>query len=512
MHDRLYASTRYKRAPIVHPQIVERLMRRLNFVAATLLAASCVLMVAAPAQSQTQTDPATAMAADEAYRAALDAYLYFYPLVTMDLTRRQATHTAAGQAPGRGPINTFTHSRTLPDADYKDVVRPSFDMLPSTAWLDLSEGPIVISVPDTKGRYYALSLVDMWTDVFAVIGKRTTGTGRANYAIVPPGWSGTIPQGMRRLDATTAMVWANVRIQANSPIDYKIVHGLQDGFLITPLALWNRPSQSFQIKSDPGLDPHTPPLDQVEKMPAEVFFNYAAELSRKHPPHATDQPMLARLRRLNFNYGQQLNFSKLDRTAQQVLRRAARDANQIMHDKRRNIAPVRNGWQMDTDLAGVYGNAYLKRAINAQTRLGEGLPEDVVTLLLLNDANGEPLDGSQRYVLRFEPDEFPPASALWSLTMYDAQGFQSANALNRFSLGQRNSLNYNPDGSLELYLQHDDPGPADRANWLPAPQGPLSVTLRIYDAHPSVLHGEWTPPAVTRVDADLHDNHNSKQL
>jgi hypothetical protein len=160
-----------------------------------------------------------------------------------------------------------------------------------------------------------------------------------------------------------------------------------------------------------------------------------------------------------------------------------------MYEKMRNIAPVRNGWQMTTDIAGVYGNAYLTRAISAQTRLGEGLPEDTVTLLLLSDAQGEALDGSQRYTLRVEPDEFPRASALWSLTMYDAQGFQVANTLNRFSLGQRDPLNY-------------DPGPGDRANWLPAPIGPLSIALRIYDPHPSVLHGEWTPPAVTRVELD----------
>lgn len=477
-------------------------MRRLNFVAATLLATSCVLMSVTPVHAQSQADPATKMAADEAYRAALDAYWYFYPLVTMDLTRRQATSGAATKQAGRGPVNTFVHGRTLPDEDYKDVVRPSFDMLPSTAWLDLSEGPVVISVPDTKGRYYALSLVDMWTDVFAVIGKRTTGTGRANYAIVPPGWSGTIPQGMRRLDATTPVVWANARIQANSPTDYKTVHAIQDGFLITPLSQWNRPPQSFQVKSDPGLDALTPPMEQIQKMTADVFFNYAAELSRKHPPHATDQPMLARLKRLNFNYGQQLNFSKLDGSTQQVLRRAARAGNQTMHEKMRNIAPVRNGWQMTTEIAGVYGNAYLTRAISAQTRLGEGLPEDTVTLLLLSDAQGEAMDGSQRYTLRFEPDEFPPASALWSLTMYDAHGFQVANTLNRFSLSQRDPLNYNPDGSLEIYVQHDDPGPGDRANWLPAPIGPLSIALRIYDPHPSVLHGEWTPPAVTRVELD----------
>lgn len=473
-------------------------MRRLNNAAVALLTVLCLALSAIASPARAQPSPVESLNAEDAYRAALDAYLYFYPLITMDLSRRQATNVNAGVAPGRGPANTFVHARNLPTSDYKDVVRPNFDMLRSSAWLDLSGGPVVISVPDTNGRHYVLSLLDMWTDVFAVLGKRTTGTGRANYAVVPPGWTGTLPSSMRRIDATTPMVWVDGLIQTNGPSEYKTVHTLQDGFLITPLAQWNQPSQSFGLKADPTIDMHTPPLEQVDKMSAEAFFTYAAELSRKHPPHATDQPMLARLRRIGINYGQQLNFSKLDYTTQQALRRAVREGRQYMHDKLPTMEREVNGWQMDTSSIGVYGNFYLKRAITARTRLGAPLPEDSVALVLLTDADGEPLDGEHDYVLRFEHDNLPPAGTLWSLSMYDEQGFQSANPLNRYALGDRDPISYNPDGSLELYLQRAAPGPNDQANWLPTPSGPLGVTLRIYTPQPSVLSGEWTPPTVVR--------------
>ena len=151
----------------------------------------------------------------EASDIAVEAYVFLYPLVMMDTSRRQAVNIEAGKVFGRGPMNAFTHVPTFPPADFRDVVRPNFDTLYSIAWLDLTIEPVVVTVPDTYGRYYMLPMLDMWTDVFACPGKRTTGTGEGQFAVVPPGWSGWLPNGVQRIDAPTRYVWVIGRTQTN---------------------------------------------------------------------------------------------------------------------------------------------------------------------------------------------------------------------------------------------------------------------------------------------------------
>ncbi len=137
----------------------------------------------------------------------------------MDVTRRQATSVEAGKVLGRAPMNTFMQIPTFPPAEFRDVVRPNFDTLYSIAWLDLTKEPTIVSAPDTGGRYYMLPMLDMWTDVFANPGKRSTGTKEGHFALVPPGWSGKLPDGVKRIDSPTGMVWIIGRTQTNGPAD-----------------------------------------------------------------------------------------------------------------------------------------------------------------------------------------------------------------------------------------------------------------------------------------------------
>src|SRR5215510_9830127 len=163
------------------------------------------------------------MLSGDARSLSYDAYIYLYPLVTMEVTRRQSVNTPDGVKPGFGAPNAFHHLRAFPAAEFRAVVRPNFDTLYSSAWLDLTAGPVVISAPDTSDRYYLLPVLDMWTDVFASPGKRTTGTGAASYAVAPLGWSGELPSGVERIDAPTAHVWIIGRTQTNGPKDYDAV-------------------------------------------------------------------------------------------------------------------------------------------------------------------------------------------------------------------------------------------------------------------------------------------------
>ena len=165
------------------------------------------------------------------------------------------------------------------------------------------------------------------------------------------------------------------------------------------------------------------------------------------------------------------------------------------------LARVTNGWSMNTDTMGVYGNYYLKRAIVTQLGLGANLPEDAVYPLNLGDSTGQPLDGANKYTVHFEKDQIPPVNAFWSITLYDPEGFQVANSLNRFAVSSWMPFHYNGDGSLDLYFQNESPGTGFEANWLPAPKGPFNLTMRLYAPTDAALTGRWNPPPVVKAQA-----------
>jgi hypothetical protein len=437
------------------------------------------------------------MTAEELQGIATSAYQYFYPLITMDVTRRQSTNPAMAGQMGHGPMNQFVNIREFPPANMKLVVRPNFDTLYSSGWLDLRGGPIVLTAAATDGRYYLLPMLDMWTDVFASPGKRTTGTKAGKWAIVPPGWQGELPAGVDRIDAPTPIVWIIGRTQTNGPSDYAAVHKIQDGFKLEPLA-GGGSATPVNISETP-IDMKTPPKDLVDAMPAEKYFTYAAELMKVNPPHVTDEPIIAQLARIGIVAGQSFDFAHADPDVRQALLAAPAAGLAAMKEKVATLATVVNGWEMNTTTMGVYGTYYLKRAIVAALGLGANLPEDAIYPMLLTDSTGKPLVGEGNYVIHFEKGKLPPVNAFWSITMYDADGFQAANPINRFAIGDRDKLKFNPDGSLDIYLQHADPGPEKQSNWLPSPaSGELGVTMRLYAPRAEALEGFWTPPPVVK--------------
>ena len=432
---------------------------------------------------------------EEASVIAQEAYIYLYPLVTMDVTRKQMINSPKGSQIG-GPANAFNHIRTFPPADMRAVVRPNFDTLYSSAWLDLTSGPVVVSTANTEGRYFLLPMLDMWTNVFAVPGKRTNGTGAANFAVLPRGWSGYLPEGVERINSPTPYVWIIGRTQTNGVEDYPAVHKVQDGYKITLLADWGKTPRTIEQKIDPSVDTKTEPMRLVNNMPAVEYFRYGTELMKLHAPQDTDWSTLARMRRIGLEPGR-FDASK---ASADVLESGATAGLKLMREKAPTIARVIKGWQMNTDTMGVYGNFYLKRAIVALGGLGANQPEDAIYPLNVADADGNAVRAENKYLLHFDKNELPPVTAFWSLTMYDAEGFQVANPLNRFAIGDRDALAYNADGSLDLYVQHESPGPDKESNWLPAPaSGELGLTMRLYAPRPQALDGRWNPPAIRRV-------------
>lgn len=434
-----------------------------------------------------------------ARQIAVEAYTYLYPLVMMDVTRRQMTNSEPGKQVGFGPANAFTHLRAFPPIEFRAVPWANFDTLYSLAWLDLTAEPLILSVPDTGGRYYLMPLQDMWTDVFAVPGKRTSETGAGHFAVVPPRWQGELPADAGRIDAPTPYAWIVGRTQANGPGDYPAVNKVQDGFVITPLSRWGQPPLPVTVAIDPAVDMITPPIEQVNQMPAAAYFAYAAELLKLHPPHVTDWSILARMKRIGLEPRSSFDIEALDPAVRHAVEQAVPAGLQALQAKVPKLAPLVNGWQVPADTMGVYGNFYLKRAALALVGLGSNPPEDAIYPLAFTDGEGKPLTGEGSYVLHFDAQGLPPVEAFWSVTMYDQEGFQVPNPLGRCALGDRDPLRYNADGSLDLFIQHDNPGPEREPNWLPAPSGPMTLFLRLYEPKAEVLDGRWSPPPVQRT-------------
>ncbi|GAA1178909.1 hypothetical protein F4556_007247 [Kitasatospora gansuensis] len=430
--------------------------------------------------------------ADDLRTLSREAYFYLYPLVTMDISRQQAAALPAGVKPGFGPPNQYQHLREFPAADFRAVVRPNFDTLYSNAWLDLTAGPVRLSVADTGDRYFLLPMLDMWTDVFAVPGKRTTGTGPQEYTIVGPGWNGEIPTGTEAIHAPTPYVWIIGRTQTNGTADYPAVHAIQNGFRLTEL-------NPVEHLPDPAVDTDTEALTLANRLTGVDFLARAAQALHVIAPHATDFSVLTRIAALGIIPGKPFEAARFTPDEQAEIEAGTKEALQQMLAAQSSLGTRVNGWSSFLDTIGVYGNAYFQRAVVALIGLGANPPEEAVYPFLNADADGDPLFGEHDYVLHFDADALPPVSAFWSVTMYDAEGFQAPNELSRFALGDRDPLTYNPDGSLDIHISHTNPGPDREPNWLPAPVGPLGITLRLYAPRPDVLDGSWAPPPVRKT-------------
>lgn len=480
-------------------------VKRIHFGLGLLAAVTAAGTLQISSVATAQTAP---ISEQEVLSIATDAYIYFYPLVTMDVTRKQLTNMQPGAGLG-GPANTFANIPAFPTADMKAVVRPNFDTLYSSGYLDMTKEPVVVSVPDTAGRFYLIPMLDMWSDVFASPGSRTTGTQAGNFLIVPLNWRPDLrdrlveelklPKDTQVIHAPTPHVWIIGRTKTDGPSDYPAVHKIQAGYRITPLSDWGKPAKPVEATIDPSIDMKTPPKVQVDTMAAGKYFAYASEILKINPPHDTDQPIIAQMKRIGIEPGKSFDAARADPAVRKAMDAAPEAAQKLMAWKVATLARVANGWSMNTDTMGVYGNYYLKRAVVAQLGLGANLPEDAIYPLNLADDTGKPLDGAHKYTISFDKGSAPPVNAFWSITLYDPDGFQVANSLNRFAVSSWMPFKTNADSSLTLHFQNESPGADREANWLPAPKGAFNLTMRLYAPQSDALTGKWNPPSVTRV-------------
>jgi hypothetical protein len=443
--------------------------------------------------------PKQLVSADQAAEIAVGAYVFGYPLVLMDVTRQ--VMTAVPKAGAReAPVNQLVHIREFPDPTFTEVVSPNADTLYSTAWLDLTKEPIILSVPDVGKRYYLMEMLDTWTNVFAAPGTRTTGNGRGDFAIVGPQWKGKLPADVKEIKSPTNMIWLLGRTQTNGKEDYAAVRSIQDQYKLTPLSAWGKdykPPDNAPVAA--GVDMKTPPVEQVAKMDAATFFARLNTLMKDNPPSNADASAVNSFAAIGVAPGTPFDLKSLDQVVAKSVEGSVKTAQaKIVAEARKPHGKKVNGWDVMTNL-GRYGTDYLFRSVVAIVGLGANLPEDAIYPRATEDTDGQPLTGANSYVVHFPKGQLPPVNAFWSLTMYNSKQFFVQNPINRYAIGDRDKLKFNDDGSLTINIQHESPGKEKESNWLPAPADQFNMFMRLYWPKKEIEDGAWKMPGVERV-------------
>lgn len=430
--------------------------------------------------------------------AAAQSYVFVLPLVVMDLTREVATATdTAGES--KAPPNQFAVMTKYPDANFREVPRTGLDTLFATAWADLSAEPLVLSVPDTSGRYYVIALFDMWSNVFASIGKRTAGTGAETYLIAGPDWDGTVPVGIGQVyRSPTRYVWVNGQMQADGANDYTAVNALQKQYKLTPLSKWGSAWTPQQQGAANAAANSGQPVEVIRNMTAEQFYGRAARLMSGNPPAPADARAVARMTRLGINPGDTVDLSTLDGPAAWALKISMKMLGLLEWGAAKG--KTKDGWMiMPADMAR-WDTDYVNRAGISLIGLGAIWREDIQYPTAFKDGDDDQLDSANAYVLRFEKGQMPPNEATWSVSIYDPDGWYVPNDLDRYHLAPWMPLNKNPDGSLDIWIGAENPGAAKEANWLPAPKsGPFNLTVRIFWPKGAALNGTYQVPGLSKA-------------
>jgi hypothetical protein len=446
---------------------------------------------------------ASSLTPERACQIAQRAYVFGYPLVLMDLMRQVMTAVPRATA-YKAPINQFVHTHHLPDDTDRDVACPSGDTLQSLAWLDLSHEPIVLSLPDVGRRFCMMQLMDAWTNVFASPGPRTTGGTRGDFAIVGPRWLGRLPLGLRPITAPTNMVWLIGRTQAYGKSECPAAQALQRQYRLTPLSAWGRPfAMPANVPVASSLDPGTPPSMQIASLGAMAFIERLNALMVGNPPSPDDAGLIERLSAIGVEPGTLVDATDFDQDVEDALEQGIKAGYaEVRSQAWKAHGTSRHGWNVLPANTARFGTDYLWRATVAYIGLGASLRDDTVCPLATTDGCGRPLTGANRYELRFPKGQLPPVHAFWTISMYDAEQHLVPNPINRFAIGDRDSLVFDDDGSLTIFVQPSRPAGRRHHNWLPAPPGRFSLLMRLYWPKPEVLDETWQAPPVMRVDQD----------
>ncbi|WGS52688.1 DUF1254 domain-containing protein [Paraburkholderia sp. D15] len=465
--------------------------RTFTWISQAVTALTLAAAVASPAPVSAQQ--ATPHPTDKLIGAA---YNYAFPLFKLSQYRWTALDTPDART--STTLNRFAHARQIATPDDRWANSPIVDALYSTAWIDLSHGPVTLDTPDTGSRYYVLTLIDFYSNTFFYAGHRTTGTAPQRYYVVGPEWKGTPPAGVQLVRAPTNDLYVNLRVQVDGPADVPAANAIQDGFRITPLT----PNQS--VASGQTID--APPRIRPSADTPQDFLAVVNQMLTLDPPPARDRALVEQYRRVGI-CGAQCSWDRLPADIQAAWTARYPQLEQAFLTT--YLAAARaHGWidynppgsKLGTDEQRDYDLRALALAMG-MGMLGVSR-EEANYWITFRDADATPLLGSRRYRLHLPPGGIP-ARAFWSVSLYavDKDGqFLAANPIDRYQISSRTpGLRVNDDGSIDIWLQPQRPANAQAANWLPTPADGRAFTLfaRAYEPAGSVLSGTFRMPPVT---------------
>lgn len=480
-------------------KVVKRLVT--GAMAATLAVAP---MVGAQATAPSNAADSAQWREQFAYTLGVQAYLFGTPYVVLPAYRWRWVTQAPPPGPSQAmtpyaPLNQFFHFRSLADATYRGGGGPNNDTFYSSAWVDVSREPVILSHPDIGNRYFIFQFASIDGDNFAAVGSRGPTSNAARYAIIGPNWQGELPAGVTALPRSRSnSVVILGRTLVDGPRDVAVVRALQDQYTLTPLSYWGRTGVTPPERRDvwKPYDVSTDPLADFRTMNRAMTDD---------PPEQRLAPLMAQFARIGVGPGQDLD--RVDEATRRGLVRAAADGRKLITDVLRSTNPFMgekiNGWSIPPNTFGRYGlaNDFLLRAVMTTAGMITPWAEDAFATNTTTDVTGTLVDGSKKYTIRFAPGELPKVFGFWSLTVYDATFNLTPNPINRYSVGNRTpGLQRDADGGLTLYLQHASPGRGKESNWLPIPpSGIFTLTFRAYWPDSAVAEGKWSPPGVTPV-------------
>ena len=437
---------------------------------------------------------------DDLAALAADAYVYGFPLVFDLRTVGGFTREGMGSL-AAASFNSFSHASKLAGPQDR-FVSINNDTIYSIAQVDVSGGPVLLRVPDTAGRYYVLQFVDAWTNNFAYVGRRATGTAAGSFLLVPPGWQPDAPAGTRVIEFPTNVATIVGRWACDGLADLDAVQALQSGLSLEP---YGTPAPPVGLPAPAAV-------------PAELaFFEQMRAWMQAFPPSGPDRAYQQRFAPLGL-LGPATSYADCPPGLAEALTAGADAAKQQMDAALTagGLAPVVNGWTLTfhmfdynldhlgpgtiDDPAWKISNrdtSYLARALAARAGLWGNHGYEAAYPMTYTDADGDQLDGRNRYAITFDQD--PPVDAFWSITMYDLPDFYlAANPIDRYSIGDRTpGLHRDGDGSLTIVIQHEQP--ADTSNWLPAPAAPFRPIMRLYQPQAAVLDRSYKIPPITKA-------------
>jgi hypothetical protein len=429
------------------------------------------------------------------------AYIWGYPLVSVVRLVDYSSSPNVPPGPGRGPINSFSSFPNYPTSNFTDIVSINVDTLYSFGLLDLQKEPVVLKVPPISGRYYTLQFIDAYSNNFLYIGSRLNDTTGGTYLITGPNWKGEVPSGMKEIKSPTNTVDIGGRIFVNGTADVPNVNALQAKLVLTPLSVFGKNNTSEQsLTPEPNASKQVPIGPQPALIPTtgiKIFDEISQDMA-DNPPPAADSEVMAKFVTIGIGPGLTPSDTKND-TIKAALENGIAEGEKLIDEQVQNIGMKVNGWLVNLDI-GNYGTDYLLRAGIAKFGLGANSPVEAVYPSTFTDNQGQNLTGTHNYLIHFDKGQTPPVNAFWSITLYNAKSYLAENPINRYSISQyTEGLKYNPDGSLDIYIQHVSPGADKDSNWLPSPSGQFNLVLREYNPQEPILKGEYKITPLKKV-------------